>query len=293
MSVEGDITEATPVPEPATAKDDRPIRVYRHPLVVRAWHWLNAGCFVVLLLSGFQIFNYHPRLYLGDTGYYDTPAIFEIGGRPDVNRQESWVRIGSVKIPTTHVLGGAEVTDMGVRNQAFPWWLRLPSKVHLGLGRGWHFLTAWILFISLTSYLSYTLFRGRLRTTLLPARDQLHHKAVARDIWMHLRLKHHKGSAALRYNLLQKISYLTVLFVLLPTMIATGMTMSNSAVAAFPWLIDLFHGRQTARTIHFICANTLLAFVLIHLFQVVVAGFRREMRSMLTGWYEPAEEEHQ
>ena len=116
---------------------------------------------------------------------------------------------------------------------------------------------------------------------------------MVRDLWMHLRLKHATGSAALRYNLLQKISYLAVLFMLLPTMIATGMTMSNSAVAACPWLIDLFHGRQTARTIHFICATTLLAFVLIHLFQVVVAGFRREMRSMLTGWYEPAPEAHQ
>jgi thiosulfate reductase cytochrome b subunit len=174
---------------------------------------------------------------------------------------------------------------------AFPPWLRLPSKDHLGLGRGWHFLFAWILAISLTSYLLYALVRGRVRTTLLPDRDQLDRRAVARDIWMHLRLKHHKGSEALRYNLLQKMSYLVVLFLLLPTMIATGMTMSNSAVAAFPWLIDLFQGRQTARTIHFVCAAALLSFVLIHLFQVVVAGFRREMRSMLTGWYEPAREE--
>ncbi len=287
------MNEAVPKPGLEMAEGNRPTRAYRHPLAVRAWHWLNAGCFVILLLSGFQIFNAHPRLYLGDTGYYDTPAIFEIGGRPDVIRQESWVRFGSVQIPTTHVLGGAEVTGMGVRNLAFPPWLRLPSKNHLGLGRGWHFLTAWVFAISLTSYLLYVLMRGRLRATLLPERDQLDRAAVARDIRMHLRLKHHKGTEALRYNLLQKVSYLLVLFLLLPTMIATGMTMSNSAVAAFPWLIDLFHGRQTARAVHFICAMSLLTFVLIHLFQVVVAGFRREMRSMLTGWYEPALEEDQ
>ena len=115
-------------------------------------------------------------------------------------------------------------------------------------------------------------------------------RAILSDLWMHVRLKHATGAEALRYNLLQKLSYLTVLFILIPLMVATGMTMSNSAVAAFPWLIDVFQGRQTARTLHFICAMALLLFFVIHLFQVFVAGFGREMKSIITGYYSPAQE---
>ena len=100
---------------------------------------------------------------------------------------------------------------------------------------------------------------------------------------MHLRLKHSVGLDAARYNLLQKISYLAVLVVLMPASILSGLTMSPSALAAFPWLLELFDGRQSARTIHFICAMLLLLFAFVHIFQVVVAGFANEMRSMITG----------
>jgi thiosulfate reductase cytochrome b subunit len=289
------------------------VRVYRHPLPVRIWHWVNALCLFVLLLSGLQIFNSHPRLYLGNDGYYDHPqgdklkygnddhwghdigsydyaAVFEIGGSSDLDNPQSWVRIGSIKIPTTHILGVVEGEGAFKARQAFPSWLRLPSKNHLGIGRSWHFMMAWLLFISISSYLLYLFASSRLVRVLLPSREQMHRRAILRDLWMHMRLKHATGKEALKYNLLQKLSYLGVLFILLPTMIATGMTMSNSAVAAFPWLIDLFQGRQTARTIHFICAMLLLSFFFIHLFQVFVAGFRREMRSIITGYYVIPEE---
>lgn len=281
-----------------------PQRVYRHPLPVRLWHWVNVVSFFILLLSGFQIFNSHPRLYWGHVGYYDHPAadllqygnvdhwghgigyydygaVFEIGGAPELSNPKSWVRIGSVEIPTTHVLGVVEDTG----RKAFPSWLRLPSKDHLGIGRSWHFMMAWVLFFSISFYLVYLLVSSRLFRVLLPERRQMKFRAIMSDLWMHMRLKHATGAEALRYNLLQKLSYLTVIFILIPLMIATGMTMSNSAVAAFPWLIDLFQGRQTARTLHFIGAITLLLFFLIHLFQVFVAGFGREMRSIITGYY--------
>lgn len=285
-----------------------PERIYRHPLPVRIWHWVNAACFFILLLSGFQIFNYHPRLYWGHDGYYDHPAgdllrfgddrhwghdigfydygaVFEITGAPDLTDPKSWVRIGSVEIPTTHVFGVVEKTGTETVRNAFPSWLRLPTKHHLGLGRGWHFLMAWVLFFSISSYLVYLVASSRLFRVLLPERGQIKPRAIVSDLWMHLRLRHAKGTEALRYNLLQKLSYLTVFFILIPLMITTGMTMSNSAVAAFPWLIDLYQGRQTARTLHFIGAISLLLFFLIHVFQVFVAGFGREMRSIITGYY--------
>jgi thiosulfate reductase cytochrome b subunit len=290
---------------------DPPERIYRHPLPVRIWHWVNAACLFVLLLSGFHIFNTHPRLYWGHDGYYDHPAgdlirygnvdhwgheighydygaVFEITGAPELSNPKSWVRIGSVTIPTTHVLGVVEDTG----RKAFPSWLRLPSKEHLGIARSWHFMMAWVLFFSISSYLLYLVVSSRLFRVLLPERSQMRRRAILSDLWMHLRLKHATGSDALRYNLLQKLSYLAVLFILIPMMIATGMTMSNSAVAAFPWLIDVFQGRQTARTLHFICAMMLLLFFIIHLFQIFVAGFTREMRSIITGYYSPDREKN-
>jgi thiosulfate reductase cytochrome b subunit len=285
-----------------------PERVYRHPLPVRVWHWVNALCFFLLILSGLHIFNYHPRLYLGHDGYYDHPegdllgygderhwghdigyydygAVFEITGPLDLSDPTSWVRIGSVKIPTTHILGVVEGEGIYQFRHAFPRWLRVPTKPHLGIARSWHFMMAWLLFFSISSYLIYVVLSARLWRVLLPEREQIGARAILKDIWMHIRLKHATGREALRYNLLQKLSYLVVLFILIPLMIATGMTMSNSAIAAFPWLIDLFQGRQTARTIHFIGAILLLIFFFIHVFQLFVAGFWREVRSIVTGYY--------
>ena len=91
------------------------------------------------------------------------------------------------------------------------------------------------------------------------------------------------GDAALRYNILQKLSYVGVIFVLLPLMVLTGLTMSPAMDAAWPWLLDLFGGRQSARSIHFICAALLLGFILVHLMMVLLAGPINEIRSMITG----------
>lgn len=248
--------------------------------------------FILLLLSGFQILNAHPRLYLGDTGYVGMPAVIEFENNLDPENPRSWVRVGSVEIPTTLVLGHVEESSV-YGFTAFPYWLRLPSKDHLGLGRGWHFLMAWVLVINITFYLIYLVISRRLRRTLLPRKWQLTGRAILRDLWMHLRFKHPTGQRAVEYNLLQKISYLIVIFLIIPIIILTGMTMSNSAVAAYPWLIDLFQGRQTARLLHFVCAMLMTVFLFVHVSQVFVAGFVREMRSILTGYYEIPKEKGQ
>jgi len=260
--------------------------VFRHSIWVRIFHWINALCFVLLLMSGLQIFNVYPRLHWGNTGYKGTPAVFEISGIPDLNRQVSWIQIGSRRINTSGFLGVAKSTTFwGVSNTAFPPWMTLPSGVgDLGTGMGWHFMMLWVLIINLIVYLTHALFTGRFWRQLVPDRDQWRVGAVARDLWMHVRLKSAMGVEALRYNLLQRLSYLVVLLGLLPLMILTGVTMAPSGLAVFPWLIDLFHGRQSARTLHFIVAWILVLFVLVHLFQVLVTGLRNNLRSMVTGY---------
>jgi thiosulfate reductase cytochrome b subunit len=126
---------------------------------------------------------------------------------------------------------------------------------------------------------------------LWPARAELTFASLGRELSQHLRLRRVHGEAARRYNLLQKLSYLVVIFGLIPLLIVSGLTMSNSVTTAFPDLFTLFGGRQSARSIHFIAAMLLLAFILVHVFQVFVAGFFNLMRSMITGRFAVEPEE--
>ncbi|MFK4985513.1 cytochrome b/b6 domain-containing protein, partial [Klebsiella pneumoniae] len=81
-----------------------------------------------------------------------------------------------------------------------------------------------------------------------------------------------RGEAARRYNPLQKIAYLVILGLVLPTLILTGLTMSPAMDAAWPWLLTLFGGRQSARSLHFLAALAIVTFVVVHLMMVVLAG---------------------
>src|SRR5207237_1048202 len=123
------------------------------------------------------------------------------------------------------------------------------------------------------------------RRDLAPAGDQLRPRHIARDVWDHLRLRQSRGEAAKRYNVLQKFTYLAVVFGLLPVMVLSGLTMSPAVTAAAPLLFDLFGGRQSARTIHFITANLLVLFVLVHIILVMLSGAFNRLRAMITGRY--------
>jgi Ni/Fe-hydrogenase b-type cytochrome subunit len=166
-----------------------------------------------------------------------------------------------------------------------PAWLDMPLRESLsfsGYARSVHFLAAWILVINAALYLLYGLANGHFLRRLLPSAAQLRPIQIARDVWMHLRLKTHVDVGG-SYNLLQKLSYLGVLFLLLPLVLLTGLTMSPAVTTDYPWLFDLFGGRQSARSIHFIAASALLLFLLVHVFQVILVGFRREVMAMITG----------
>jgi thiosulfate reductase cytochrome b subunit len=116
--------------------------------------------------------------------------------------------------------------------------------------------------------------------------------AIPRSLLDHIKLKHPTGQAAKRYNPLQKLAYLGVI-VLTALMVATGLTMSPGFDAVCPWLLDVFGGRQSARSIHFISASSIVLFVAIHLIEVLLAGPINEVRSMLTGQYVLPEERRQ
>ncbi|MFW2830924.1 cytochrome b/b6 domain-containing protein [Sphingomonas sp. ID0503] len=260
--------------------DPRGTLTFRHRLPVRIWHWVNAVTVLVMLMSGLSIFNAHPRLYWGEYGANQDRAWLEIGGIGD----RGLMRVGPVVIPTTGVLGRWTDAEGRPARRAFPYWATLPAHYSLAEGRRWHLAFAWVLGIGTVLYAVWSLVARHLTRDLMPRRAELTPKAIWHDLRDHLRLRLPKGDAALRYNLLQKLAYLMVLLILLPLLIATGLTMSPALNAAWPWLLELFGGRQSARSIHFICAAGMTGFVVVHLVMVVLAGPVNELRSMITGW---------
>lgn len=271
-------------PEPVARSEGA--LVYRHRLATRLWHWLNAVAVLTLLMSGLMIFNAHPRLYWGAYGANAERAWLEIGSTAD----RGYLRIGGAEVTTTGLLGRWRDPDGAVQRRAFPHWATLPSTYSLALGRRWHLALAWALAIIGVGYWLWGLASGHIARTLWPARRELRPGYIWQDVKDHARLRLPSGQAALRYNVLQKLAYLFVLFVLLPLLVLTGITMSPAMNAAWPWLLDLFGGRQSARSLHFIAAMLMLGFIVVHLAMVLLAGPLNEVRSMVTGWFRPPPE---
>jgi len=239
-------------PEPPPPPVERREVIHRHAAITRITHWINVICITVLLMSGFQIFDAHPALYCGQKGADFDPHLF------------AWP-------------GG------------IPHWATIPGWQDLATGRIWHFFFAWIFVANGLVYLAYGFLSGHFRRDFLPTRHQLAH--IGQSVWEHLRLKFPKGEEARSYNVLQKFSYIGIV-VLLPLMLATGLTMSPGMDSAFPWLLDLFGGRQSDRTLHFIFAWLIVGFVIIHLIAILAAGPINEIGSMITGrWRVEPEEE--
>ena len=242
-----------------------------------------------LLVSGLQIFNAYPRLHWGARGASSDAAWVQIGAVNTPQGLRGVTRIGSLSFDTTGVLGvSAHAGRTEVR--AFPAWTTLPASRNLALGRRWHFFFAWVLALNGLAYLGWSLLSRHLGRDLWPTRADL--KGTWRSVVDHVRLRHPKGEAAKRYNVLQKFAYLAVILVLGPGMVLTGLSMSPGFNTAAPWLVDLFGGRPSARTLHFLLAGGLVVFVVVHVVEVFLAGFWNEMRSMITGRYVVPPETH-
>ena len=219
--------------------------VKRHRLSTRIWHWINAVTIIVMIMSGLMISNAHPHLYWGQYGAnLDTP----------------WFN-------PPH----------------FPGWATIPSTYNLALARHWHLFFAWIFAFGYLAYFIISLTNRHITRDLKLSAKELAPGHLWEDVKHHAMLKFPTGAAALQYNTLQKITYIGVLFVLIPLLILTGLCLSPGVSPLTTWAIDLFGGRSSARSIHFICMALIVVFLIVHLALVVLAGPYNEIRSMITG----------
>ena len=256
---------------------------YRHTLPVRVMHWINVIALTILLLSGLNIFSAHPALYWGQSSYSGRPPVFQIGARENEDDVIGVTRIFGHEFVTTGVLGASSGADGDVMARTFPSWLTVPGDRWLAMARRWHFFFAWVFVINGLAYVAYSIISRHMARDLLPTGNDW--RSIGSSIIDHLRFKHPTGEAAKRYNVLQKLAYLSVIFLLLPIAILMGFAMSPTLNSLIPGWVDLFGGRQSARTIHFIVAWLLVAFVLVHVFEVIISGFWNHLRSMITGRY--------
>ena len=227
----------------------------RHPAFVRVSHWLVTLCFLALLVSGLEILISHPRFYWGEQGTVRSPALF------------------TLPIPASRaaVLTGYDFV--------------LPDQN--GWSRSMHFQFAWILVFAGVSYTVCGLLSGHLRARLVPSRSDLTWANLSKLLASELRLRPGGLGEGRSYNTLQRFSYLVVAFLLFPLLIWTGLAMSPAIVSVTPPLVEVFGGRQSARTIHFIVSTLLVAFVLVHVLMVWRAGFKSRTMAMVTGATEP------
>ncbi|WP_049732130.1 cytochrome b/b6 domain-containing protein [Rhizobium ecuadorense] len=258
--------------------------VYRHSLAVRLSHWVNVLCLTVLLFSGLQIFNAHPALYWGQYGADNDPSFISMEAAEDGSQVKGLTHVGSFTFDTTGFLGVSNV-DGEATARGFPSWLTVPSYQDLSTGRRWHFFFAWLFVLNGSVYLLNGLISRHFRRDLAPEGKELTLAHLGHEVVNHARLRFPKGAEARHYNTLQKLTYLVVIFLLLPLMVATGLTMSPGFNAVAPWLLDIFGGRQSARTLHFLTAFSLVTFVVVHVAMVILSGVFNNLRSMITGYY--------
>jgi thiosulfate reductase cytochrome b subunit len=257
---------------------------YRHSLPLRIMHWSNVVLLAILLMSGLNIFNVHPALYWGKQSYNGAPPVLELRGEEDDEGEISGVtRIFGHEFNTTGFLGASRDSAGELTERGFPSWLTIPDWQWLSMARRWHFFIAWLLVVNGIAFVTYSIVSRHLQSDLIPTRQDL--RSIGRSIVDHLHFRHPTGEAAKHYNVLQKCAYLVVIFFLLPLMILMGLGMSPALDALSPGWVDIFSGRQSIRTLHFVVACALVMFVFIHVFMVVITGFWNNLRSMITGYY--------
>jgi thiosulfate reductase cytochrome b subunit len=254
--------------------------IYRQSIWTRVTHWVWAICLFFLLLTGLQIFNAHPALYIGnESGFEYENAILEIGAINTEAGPRGRTTLFGNSFDTTGVLGMSGNAAQPTFT-AFPGAVTIPSYRDLATGRVVHFFFGWVFVGTMLIWFVASFINGHIRRDIVPKGADL--AGIPGDVADHVRLRFKHGRS---YGPLQKLSYFTVFFILFPLIVATGLTMSPGMDAAWPWLLDIFGGRQTARTIHFTVMVLLVAFFVIHIIMVFAAGPINELRSMISGWY--------
>ncbi len=254
--------------------------IYRQSIWTRVTHWVWAICLFFLLLSGLQIFNAHPALYIGqESGFEYENAVLEIGAINSPQGPRGRTTLFGQSFDTTGWLGMSGAAERPVFT-AFPGAVTIPSYRDLATGRVVHFFFGWVFVATMFIWFVASFINGHLRRDIVPGAADI--AGVPGDVANHARFRFQHGRS---YGPLQKLSYFTVFFILFPLIVLTGLTMSPGMDAAWPWLLDVFGGRQTARTIHFVVMVLLVVFFIVHIVMVLLAGPINELRSMITGWY--------
>lgn len=266
MAYTGTMSEPAPQVEPVPTPPARQgERVYRHCLATRIWHWINAITIFIMIGSGVGILNAHPRFYWGPYG---------------ANYDHAWIDLA----PFRNFLRSGLVT--------------IPSGYNLAISRRWHLLFALVLGFGLLGFMIASLINRHFKRDLRVRAREVGPRHLWQDVRAHLRLDFHNPDDPAAYNILQKLAYAGTIFVLIPAMIFTGLAMSPGMDAAWPWLLEIFGGRQSARSIHFIAFLGIVLFVIVHLTLVILAGPVNEVWSMIGGWWrlpsqEPEPPSHQ
>lgn len=223
----------------------------RHSLLVRVTHWFTTLAFACLLWTGGEIVISHPRFYWGESGTVFLPALFQL------------------PIPASR--------------QIVPTGYRFVMDDQNGWSRALHFEAGWLLVLTGFVYGVGSIWSGHLREDVLPSRTSCSRVLLLAAFREHLHLTRLRHLELCAYNVLQRITYALVLFVLVPLAIWTGLAMSPGLMARFPLLVAVFGGQQSARTIHFFAALACVGFVVIHVLMVCFAGFKRLMGAMISG----------
>jgi thiosulfate reductase cytochrome b subunit len=239
-------------PTAVAARTDTP----RHSALVRVTHWLTTLCFLALLVSGLEIVVSHPRFYWGESGNVLTPALFSIP-----------IPSSRATVPTGY---GYVLPDQN------------------GWSRYLHFQAAWVLVLTGALYVIWGALSGHFRKDLLPDAGDRSVPAFSRALVRHLRFARPVAADAWSYNLVQRLTYLLVIFVLFPLVTWTGLAMSPAFASAVPSTVTILGGRQSARTLHFLVSVSLVAFLLVHVGMVWFAGFGTRVMAMITGAPAPA-----
>ena len=245
---------ATP-PSSAPAVPPAAVRwLYKHNISTRVWHWINVVTVFIMIGSGLGILNAHPHLYWGQYG---------------ANLDPAWLHLPH-----------------------WPGWMTIPGNYNLALSRRWHLFFALVLGFALLGFILSSLINPHFQKQLRIRAAELSPAHLWYDIKEHAALRFHDPKDPGAFNVLQKIAYASAIFVMIPAMIFTGLAMSPGMDAAWPWLIEIFGGRSSARSIHFLAMVALIGFIIVHLALVILAGPIDEVRSMITGYWRVPEDEH-
>jgi thiosulfate reductase cytochrome b subunit len=234
---------------------------------VRISHWVIALAFLTLAVTGILILMVHPRLYWGEAGNDLMPALIELP--ISANHQPD-------KLERT-------TTFTGIAGSPVSAYRKFEQFNENSWARSLHFLAGWFLVITGLFYVLAGLITGHVRRNLLPGARELAPAPLWQEVRKYLHFDIGLSGGGPPYGLMQKLAYSIVVFLALPLMLITGLTMAPAVTAGYPWLLDLFGGYQSARTVHFFAFAILLLFLFVHVALVVVTGFRRQLRAMLLG----------